>query len=225
MRFTRVVERSGKPHVHTLWVAPEKDAELKRALGSHRVMAVEPSGATNKTDLGVVGFNPHEHKGAQILIFPKSLKPFEGARVVGVKFDLVDQPDVVAATGDEDRSVMKKRAGKAKPPKARAATGRAKTSHRPSAPERESNELADELQNDLREPTRQRAESGSSSEKPPHRSPPAKSRRGAKSNGGESDDAKLKTLLRDVRAAMNELQRGKAVAAYQRLQHAVAKAG
>jgi hypothetical protein len=87
VRFTRVVERSGKPHVHTLWVAPEKDAELQRALEAHRVMAVEPAGTAGKTDLGVVGFAAREHQGAQILIFPKSLKPFEGARVVGVKFD------------------------------------------------------------------------------------------------------------------------------------------
>jgi hypothetical protein len=96
VRFTQVVERSGQPQVHTLWLPPDKDPELQRAQKAHRVMTIESGGAGGKTDVGRVGFSPDSKRPAQFLIFPKSLKTFEGARVVGIKFDLVAQPKLAA---------------------------------------------------------------------------------------------------------------------------------
>lgn len=96
VRFTRVVKRSGRPHVHTLWVAPDEDPELRRARAAHRVMTVRKSD-TGKSDAGIVGFEPARDGSGQFLVFPKSLQPFAGSRVVGLKFDLVDQPKTIAA--------------------------------------------------------------------------------------------------------------------------------
>jgi hypothetical protein len=108
VRFTQVIKRSGRPRAHTLWLAPDKDPELARARKADRVMTVGASGAAGKTDMGVVGFEPGKHEDAQFLIFPKSLKPFDGARVVGIKFDLIDQPKPVPATPDKKRAAPPK---------------------------------------------------------------------------------------------------------------------
>ncbi|MDO8543858.1 MAG: hypothetical protein Q7S40_25730 [Opitutaceae bacterium] len=44
VRFTQVVEKCGRPHVHTLWVTPEKDSEFMRAHKAGRVMTISHSG-------------------------------------------------------------------------------------------------------------------------------------------------------------------------------------
>jgi hypothetical protein len=130
-----------------------------------------------------VGFNAPDAARAQILIFPKSLKSFEGARVVGIKFDLVEQPKLENA-----------RAPAPKPTRRRAS---------PSAP--------------------------SAAPTPPPAAPPAP----AKPSKPPPEPAEEKTapdvsrdpaeaaLVREVRAALKELEAGKAVAAYKRLQQAV----
>src|ERR1051325_717313 len=95
VRFTELVKRAGEPHAHTLWVAPKDDAELQRAIAAERVLTVKRGAST---DAGLVGFDVSGKEPAQILIFPKSLKAFSGARVVGIKFDLVEQPKFASAT-------------------------------------------------------------------------------------------------------------------------------
>jgi hypothetical protein len=95
IRFTQVVQRAGRPEVHTLWLPPEKDPELKRAQKTHRVMTLARGGAA-KTPVGTVGFDVKHAAAGQLLVFPKSLARFEGARIVGIKFDLIDEPPVVA---------------------------------------------------------------------------------------------------------------------------------
>lgn len=196
VRFTRVLERAGQPHVHTLWLPPDKDPELKRARNAHRVMTLERVSGSGRTDFGVVGFDPQRDKGRQLLIFPKSLEPFEGARIIGVKFDLIAQPKVSPAT---------------------APRAKAKPKTKPA-----------------RETKTPRARSEAPADKPP--SPPSRARRGAartdkaehtapKTAAADSPQTATDTaLLREVRAAMKELQRGKAIAAYQRLERAVADA-
>jgi hypothetical protein len=92
VRFSKVVQSAGKPNVHVLWMDPAKDTELQKAITANRVLTVRqrPDGA--KADYGVVGFE----KGAsgQIFVFPRSLKQFANQRVVGVKYDLLEWPEV-----------------------------------------------------------------------------------------------------------------------------------
>ncbi len=85
VRFTEVVEKAGTPEVYTLWVEPKADRHFQSLLKNHRVMTIQQSEAG--TDFGVAEFC--ERKGARYLAFPKSLKRFGEARIVGVDWGLV----------------------------------------------------------------------------------------------------------------------------------------
>jgi len=84
MRFATVVNKSGKPDVHLVLVPPQNDASLQKAIKSHRVMMLHQSGPS---DFGTVGFE--NGVAGQILVFPRSLKPFEGTRIVGIRYELL----------------------------------------------------------------------------------------------------------------------------------------
>jgi hypothetical protein len=83
-RFAEIVEKSGQPRSYTLWRKPAEDAELKKLIAQNRIMTIRRgSGA----DFGEVGF--HKAKSTIYLEFPKSLKRFEGERIIGIKWDRV----------------------------------------------------------------------------------------------------------------------------------------
>jgi len=84
-RFADVVEKVGKPEVYTLWQKPAHDRRLQSEIKNNRVMTIKKSEAGS--EFGMVGFK--EQKGANYLIFPKSLKRFENRRIVGINWDLV----------------------------------------------------------------------------------------------------------------------------------------
>jgi hypothetical protein len=87
VRFSQVVEKCGKPQVYTLWQKPSADRHLQAHLRNNRVMTVQKT--ESGTDFGVVGFK--ERKGANYLVFPKSLKRFADKRIVGIDWALVSQ--------------------------------------------------------------------------------------------------------------------------------------
>ena len=87
VRFSAVVEMIGAPEVYTLWQKPAADRRFQSLLKNHRIMTIQPSGAG--TDFGVVEFC--ERRGARYLAFPKSLKRFEGKRIVGIDWELVQK--------------------------------------------------------------------------------------------------------------------------------------
>ncbi len=84
-RFTQVVEKCGKPEVYTLWQKPAQDRQLQSQIKKNRVMTVQKSEAG--TEFGIVGFK--ERKRASYLLFPKSLKPFDNNRIIGMNWGLV----------------------------------------------------------------------------------------------------------------------------------------
>ena len=84
-RFRVVAEKCGQPQVYTLWQKPKTDRHFQSLLKNNRVMTIRPS--ESGTDFGIVGFC--EQKGARYLAFPKSLKRFEGERIVGIDWSLV----------------------------------------------------------------------------------------------------------------------------------------
>jgi hypothetical protein len=86
-RFSRVIEKSGKPQVYTLWQKPSADRHLQSQIKNHRVMTILKS--ESGTDFGIVGFK--ETKEARYLIFPKSLKRFAEKRIVGIDCALVSE--------------------------------------------------------------------------------------------------------------------------------------
>lgn len=87
VRFLKVIEACGKPDIHLLLIDPAKDKTLQAAIKSDRVMTLyqQPGG----TDHGVVGFE--QGRSRQFLVFPKPLKPFLGQRIVGIKYDLLEE--------------------------------------------------------------------------------------------------------------------------------------
>jgi hypothetical protein len=85
VRFAVVVEKCGPAEVYTLWVKPKTDRHFQSLLKNHRIMTIQQSDAG--TDFGVVEFS--QRAGARFLAFAKSLKRFEGKRVVGINWELI----------------------------------------------------------------------------------------------------------------------------------------
>lgn len=112
VRFSKVVEASGKPVIHLLWTDPAKDTALKKAIMADRVMTLHQRSATTRTDYGMVGFE--KNVPGQILIFPKSLRRFVGKRVIGVKYDLLEWPDVPKSQ-QADKPLPVRHSGKRRP--------------------------------------------------------------------------------------------------------------
>jgi hypothetical protein len=199
VRFAQVVQRSGRPHAHSLWVTPDKDPELVRARKADRVMTVESS-ARGKADVGIIGFDVPHQKGSQLLIFPRSLKPFAGARIVGIKFDQIEQPGPLEGARRES-------------PKPRARKSRPSTPHH-----RQMNATAEE---DAPSVSVSHARSGA------RRPPPV--RRSSSSRAAQSPKHAMKSasaanvLTREILAALEEMRRGESVAAYERLRRAIGK--
>ncbi len=92
VRFSQVVKKAGRPEVYL--PLSKSDPTLKKAIAAHRVMTLlgEPHGSKN--DYGEVGFREKAH--GQFLIFPRSLKAFEGMRVVGIKYGLFEGAEEVS---------------------------------------------------------------------------------------------------------------------------------
>jgi hypothetical protein len=51
-RFSKIVETVGKLSVHVLWVDPEKDTMLQKAIKANRVMTIHQRPVGTKTDYG-----------------------------------------------------------------------------------------------------------------------------------------------------------------------------
>jgi hypothetical protein len=84
-RFRDVIEKCGRPEIYTLWQKPKTDRHFQSLLKNNRVMTIRPSEA--RTDFGIVGFSAGT--AARFLVFPKSLKRFEGERIVGIDWACV----------------------------------------------------------------------------------------------------------------------------------------
>ena len=85
VRFADVVEKCGAPETYTLWLKPAADRKLQTLRKNHRLMTIQHT--ESGTDFGLPDFR--ERKGARYLVFPKSLKSFGEARVVGINWELV----------------------------------------------------------------------------------------------------------------------------------------
>ena len=186
VRFSQVVASSGQPEVYTLWTAPEDDREFQTALKEHRVLTVYQETTGSRKDYGEVGFT--KNRSGNFFIFPKSLRAFEGRRVVGVKYELVD-------------------AGKEAAPKKPAKPAIAKPAAKPVEKQRNpATPAGPELR--IFRPDDADDE-------------PAKPAKIQKPDVPKSAP-EAAPLVKEVRRAMKLLQSGKAVAAYQTLETAIA---
>ncbi|MES2572310.1 MAG: hypothetical protein V4710_19925 [Verrucomicrobiota bacterium] len=115
VRFSQVVEKCGQPEAYTLWVAPETDKKLQSALRQHRVMSVHQEVVGSRKDYGEVGLASGKHHG--LLLFPRSLKAFEGCRVVGLKYDLLASAEPAKSPAPAKEPRKQRPAKKAPPPR------------------------------------------------------------------------------------------------------------
>jgi hypothetical protein len=90
LRFGDLVRNSGKPLVITLWTKPQENRALSDAVKKNRVLTViqEP----RKRDYGIIGFQAKP--GALFLVFPRPLPREQNIRVVGINYQLVEEPVV-----------------------------------------------------------------------------------------------------------------------------------
>ncbi len=109
VRFSEVVNSSGKPDTHLLLIAPAKDKTLQAAIKSNRIMTVYQGSGSTKSDYGTIGFV--EGSSRQFLVFPQTLKSFADRRVIGIKYDLLESMPV---SGGE--TTVKPKSGKASKP-------------------------------------------------------------------------------------------------------------
>jgi len=109
VRFTNLVQKFGKPENHLVLVNPLQDKTLQRAVKETRVLTVHQPTVGMKAEHGEVGFAPGSSR--QFFIFSKSLKSFEGKRVVGIKYDDLETNEKAPA-GPKSRNSRSKGAVK-----------------------------------------------------------------------------------------------------------------
>lgn len=206
VRFTKVIDEAGKPEIHLFWGDPASDTVFQRALKSHRVMTIRQENVGSKKDFGLVGFS--QETSAQFLIFPRSLKAFEGQRVVGINYEIFDPPPRPRSPS-ADHTVKKKAPRKSvqaavdTPRGSKAPTSRAIAAKNTPTPPK--SDADDTVSHAL--PVKEN----------PH--PPSEviSKKGEATVTPKTalDSAQL---LKDVRKAMAELEAGKTVLAFRRLE-------
>jgi hypothetical protein len=132
VRFSKVVEKSGKPEVYLLM--SETDPDFNKALEAGKIMSLSDETHGSGTEYGTVGYDKKRH--GQLLMFPKSLKSFADSRIIGIKYDLLAEDH--GGNQEESSRPQKKETKQAKAktpkPKAKAKSVVTKaTKHRPSA--------------------------------------------------------------------------------------------
>ncbi|MBA4148478.1 MAG: hypothetical protein H0X66_10230 [Verrucomicrobia bacterium] len=105
IRFSELVKTSGKPQVTTLWSDPKDDPGFAKAMEENRILTVAQETVGNKKDFGQIGFK--RDKNVSYLIFPKPLPETSDARVIGIKYDLTEQPIVADPISKSKRATSK----------------------------------------------------------------------------------------------------------------------
>lgn len=92
IRFGELVKRSGRPQVITLWTDPKQDRSFMKAVKENRVLTLIQKPAGKRKDFGRIGFHQEPH--ASYLVFPKPLPEDSEPRVIGIKYDLLEESKV-----------------------------------------------------------------------------------------------------------------------------------
>ena len=180
-----------------LLIDPAKDKTLQAAIKSDRVMTLfQESGVT---DHGVVGFE--QGRSRQFLVFPKPLKPFLSQRIVGIKYELLEE------TPAPKKETAKKETGKQsdEPPHEEASTKK----------DREQVKLADE-----QKPAKEEKLDGES-RKAVREDNVVKFQTPQPEKQPTVEAEEIKELKRTVREAMDALEQGKQVVAFNLLKRIV----
>ena len=193
VRFSVLVNDAGKPDTYLLFVKPEDDKTFQKAIKAKRVVTVFQNASGNKTDHGEVGFQPGPSR--QYLVFPKSVGAFDGRKVVGIKYDLLESAPIPKSKRAERPAPQPKRK-----PVRRQAVKAEKVATEPKEKARE--ERAEELE---------------ASRKVVKFPEPA----AAEPEEDDEESEAIEEIKAQVRKAMAELEKGKQVAAFNLLKRIV----
>ena len=164
-------------------------------------MTIHQENVGAKKDSGVVGFAEHPH--AQYLVFPKSLRRFDGRRVIGIKYELLakgSRPGVKPPREEEREPAWQRMAKK---------------------PAR-----------NMREQSAKRAtvipfttESKAHAPEPVEKARFSENVRKVETSPSRDASPKIdRAVIAEIKKAIKELRAGKAVPAYERLERIVAQA-
>ena len=92
IRFGDLVRNSGRPRTITLWTDPKKDRNFSKAVKENRIITVIQDPASTRKGFGQIGF--HEQPNAFYLAFPRPLPDEKDSRVIGINYDLLEEPTV-----------------------------------------------------------------------------------------------------------------------------------
>jgi hypothetical protein len=92
VRFAKIVEAGGKPEAYLAFSDPDKDPSFMRAAKESRVVTIKQEPTSTRKDFGIVGYV--KEKYATYLIFPKSLREFDGQRVIGIDYSILQSANV-----------------------------------------------------------------------------------------------------------------------------------
>src|SRR6266480_2321252 len=92
VRFSDLIEHSGPAHQVTLWSDPKSDKTFTQAVEENRVITITLHNVGTRKDFGVVGFDPKP--SATYIVFAKPLSVAKGTKVIGVKYDLLEEAPV-----------------------------------------------------------------------------------------------------------------------------------
>jgi hypothetical protein len=92
VRFTELVQTCGRPEVYLPLADPKQDRNFIQAIKEQRVLSLKQQPTGTKKDFGTVGFLPEKH--VSYLIFPKPLTAFAERRIIGIKYDTLQQANV-----------------------------------------------------------------------------------------------------------------------------------
>src|ERR1044071_6275623 len=91
VRFTEVLKACGKPRYYLPFANPRTDKTFTKAERERRILSLKQSPTGHQKDYGIIGVLRERH--VAYLIFSKSLSRFAGKRVVGIRYDQLDDAD------------------------------------------------------------------------------------------------------------------------------------
>ena len=113
VRFEKVVEKCGHPVVFLPLGSPKSDRAFMNAVREERVLTIKQEPTSRHKDFGVVGFV--EQKFVTYLLFPKSLRAFADARIIGIKYDVLEHATVGSAGRVAAPSMRNRKSKESKP--------------------------------------------------------------------------------------------------------------
>jgi hypothetical protein len=75
-----------------LWTDPAKNPDFQRAIKENRILTVSQKPTGTKKDIAQIGFK--QQSNVSYLIFPKGLPDDHEAKVIGIKYDMIESPAV-----------------------------------------------------------------------------------------------------------------------------------